>query len=77
MFSCYSCHVLIKLKSFKNPQIPNFMKNRPLVAELFYAGRHTEEQTNMKKRRVVFRNFWNAPRNGQIFEQYFILGHDV
>ena len=53
------------------------MKSRPLVANLFYAGRHTEGQTNVKKRIVDFRNFWKAPRNDQIFEQYRILGHDV
>jgi hypothetical protein len=53
------------------------MKSRPLVANLFYAGRHTEGQTNMKKSIVAFRNFWKAPRNDQIFEQYHILGHDV
>jgi hypothetical protein len=31
-----------------------------------------DKQTNMKKRIVAFRNFWNAPRNGQIFEQYHV-----
>jgi len=33
------------------------MKTRPLVAELFYAGRHTEGQVNMKKRIAVFAIF--------------------
>jgi hypothetical protein len=42
------------------------MKTPPLVAELFYAGRHTEGQANMKKI-AVFRNFWKAPGNNQIF----------
>jgi hypothetical protein len=53
------------------------MKTRPLVAELFYAGRHTEGQANMKKRIAVFRNFWKAPRNNQIFEKYRFLEHGV
>lgn len=33
------------------------MKSRPLVAELFYAGRHTEEQTNVKKESLLFEIF--------------------
>ena len=57
MFSCQSCHVLIKLEIFLNPQIPNFVKSRPLVAELFYAGRLTEGQTNVKKEQLLFEIF--------------------
>jgi hypothetical protein len=53
------------------------MKTRPLVAELFYAGRYTEGQATMKKRIADFRKFWKAPKNNQIFEHYRILGHGV
>jgi hypothetical protein len=41
----------------KNNQILNFIKIRPLVAELF----RTERQTGTKKLIVAFRNFVNAP----------------
>jgi hypothetical protein len=74
MFSCNSCHVLIKLEIFETP---NFMKSRPLLAQLFYASRYTEGQTNVQKRIVAFRDFWNAPRSDQIFGQYHILVHRV
>ena len=42
----------------KNPQISNFMKNRPLGAEFHAVG-----QTAMTKLIVAFRNFANAPEN--------------
>jgi hypothetical protein len=37
----------------------NFMKFRPVGAELF----HADGQTNMTKLIVAFRNFVNAPKN--------------
>jgi len=45
-----SCPILIKfifLTDFqkKNAQIPNFMKNRPVGAELFHANRQTKIET--------------------------------
>jgi len=43
----------------KNTQIPNFMKIRPLGAELY----HVERQTDMTKLMAVFRNFANAHKN--------------
>ena len=33
----------------KNTQISNFMKIRPVGAELFHAGRRTKERTDMTK----------------------------
>jgi hypothetical protein len=41
----------------KNTQTPNFMKSRPVGAELF----HTDGRTDMAKLIVAFRNFVNAP----------------
>jgi hypothetical protein len=38
------------------------MKTRPVGAELFRAG----EQTDMTKLMVAFRNFENAPKNGDL-----------
>jgi hypothetical protein len=43
----------------KNTQIKNFMKLRPVGAELFYADRGTDMTTLI----VTFRNFANAPKN--------------
>jgi len=44
----------------KNPQITNFMKIRPVRAELFYADRQTDRHD---KAIVAFRNFRKAPKN--------------
>jgi hypothetical protein len=41
----------------KNTQIPDFIRSRPLGAEIFNADR----QTGMTKLRVAFCNFANAP----------------
>ena len=50
----------IFLESFsKNAQKVNFMKIRPVVAELFRADR----QTDMTKLTVALRKFEKAPRN--------------
>ena len=40
----------------------NFMKIRPVGAELFHADRRTDGQTDMTKIIVAFRNFVNAPK---------------
>jgi hypothetical protein len=42
----------------KNPQIRNFMKPRPMGAELF----HADGRPYMTKLIVAFRNFVNAPK---------------
>jgi hypothetical protein len=48
----------------KNTEIWNFMKIRPVGAELFHAGhRQADRRTVMKKLIVAFRNFANAPRS--------------
>ena len=44
---------------FENTQIPNFMKIRPVAAELFNA----EGQTDMTKLIVAFRNFASVYRS--------------
>jgi hypothetical protein len=46
----------------KKSQISSFIKIRPVRTELFVADR----QTGMTKLIVVFRNFANAPENGEI-----------
>jgi hypothetical protein len=51
----------------KNTQISNFMKIRPVGAELF----HADGQTDMVKLLVAFRNFAKAPSNEA--ERTFVL----
>jgi hypothetical protein len=68
MYSCrYSCHILMKLsfsqQIFRKILISNFMKIRPLEAELFCADR----QTDMVNLIVPIRNFANAPKTSQLF----------
>jgi hypothetical protein len=46
--------------SRKNPQITNFMKIRPVGAELFHADGRTDRETDII---VAFRNFVKAPKN--------------
>ena len=46
-----------------NTQMSNFMKIRPVGAELFHADRRTDTQTGMTKLRVASRNFFNAYKN--------------
>jgi hypothetical protein len=43
----------------------NFMKIRPVGAELFHADRRTERQADMTKLKVAFRNFANATKNNR------------
>jgi hypothetical protein len=43
----------------KNTQIQNFMKIRPVGAELF----HADGRTDMTKLIVAFRNFAKGPKN--------------
>jgi len=47
---------------FENTQISNFVKMRPVGAELFHEGR-TDGQTDMTKLVVAFGNSAQAPRN--------------
>jgi hypothetical protein len=65
----YSCHIIMKLEFFdrlsKNLLVSNFMKIRPVGAELRSDGwtdGWTEEQTNMTNLIVSFRNFAKAPK---------------
>jgi len=38
----------------KNTQVPNFMKIRPVTAELFHAEGWTDVQTDMTKQIIAF-----------------------
>ena len=53
----------------KNTQIPNFMKIRPVAAELF----HPDGQTDMTKPTVAFRSFTNAPKNCQMSRDQLVI----
>jgi hypothetical protein len=46
----------------KKAQISNFIKIRPVGAELFHADRQRDGRTGMSKLIVAFRNFANAPK---------------
>jgi len=47
----------------KHLWVSNFMKIRPVGAELFVAGGRTDGQTDMIKLTAAFRNFAKAPRS--------------
>jgi hypothetical protein len=47
----------------KNPQILNFMKICPVGTDLLHADKETEERKSIRKLKVAFRNFANAPNN--------------
>jgi len=49
----------------KNTQISNFMKIRPVGAELF----HADGQTDMTKLIVAFHNFANAPKTARLLTE--------
>jgi hypothetical protein len=49
-------------KDFQKMLITNFMKIRPVIADMFHAEGQTEGQTDMKKLIVTFRNFADAPK---------------
>jgi len=60
----YSCQILKKREFFstdfwKNTQISNFMKIRPVGADVF----HADGQTDVKLI-IAFSNFANAPKHG-------------
>ena len=63
----YSFPILTKLKYSlrfsKNPRTSNFMKIRPVGAELFHMDGRTDRETGMTKLIVAFRNFVKAPKN--------------
>jgi hypothetical protein len=62
-----SCRILSKYKFsrqiFEKAQISNFIKIRPVEAELFHVNRRTYRWTDMTKLIVAFRNFANVPKN--------------
>ena len=78
----YSCQILMKLEfprqSFKNNQISDFTKIRPVGAELFHEDRtdgRTDGQTDMADRMVAFRNFSYAPKNDTFGHRYLTQRH--
>jgi hypothetical protein len=50
-------------KFLKNFEVSNFMKIRPVRAELFHANRGTKGRTNLKKLTVAFRSSAKEPGN--------------
>jgi hypothetical protein len=48
--SPFFCQILTKLEFWKNAQISNFMKIRPLGAELFHANGQTTLMVAFRKR---------------------------
>jgi hypothetical protein len=50
-------------RASKNTQISNFMKIRPVGADMFHAGGRADRHTDMTKLTVAFHNFANAPKN--------------
>jgi hypothetical protein len=58
----------------KNTQISNFMKIRPVGAELLHEDSRTDGRTDMTKLIVAFRIFANAPKNSVIhmFQGFYI-----
>ena len=73
-----SCSTVMKLETSrqifegkKNTQISNYMKIRPVGAELFHAG----GRTDMTKLTVAFRNFANAPKNHTTDELHRLFYH--
>ena len=55
--------ILSKFFFSENPQIPTFMSNHPVGAQLFHASRRTDGRTDMAKPIVPFLNFAKAPEN--------------
>ena len=54
----------------QNTQKSDFMKIRPVGAELFYDDRQTKAQTDVMKIKVALRNFANAPVNISYHQMY-------
>jgi hypothetical protein len=58
----------------KNPQTSEFIKIRPVEAELFHEDRGTYGRTDMTKPTVAFSNFANAPKkNSQLLNKFFYV----
>jgi hypothetical protein len=62
----YSCQILMKLEFLdilsEIIHVPNFMKMRPMGAELFHTDIRTDGLTDIKLM-TVLRHFTNAPKN--------------
>jgi hypothetical protein len=48
----------------KSTRVPNFMRNRPVEAQLFHADGGTDGQTDMTTLTFAFRIFANVRKNG-------------
>jgi hypothetical protein len=58
-------------------QISNFIKIRPVGAELFHPEGRADRQTDMAKLVAAFRSFAKAPRNKAIHAGQNVLVSDV
>jgi hypothetical protein len=68
--SCQTNEICIFVDTFlKNTQISHFMKIRSVGAELF----HTDEQTDMTKLTVAFRNFATRLKTEEILVAEILL----
>ena len=63
----YFCKILIKLifsrQNLEKTQITDFIKVRPVGAELFHEDGQTDGQTDMTNLTVAFRSFANSTKN--------------
>ena len=59
----FQSNVIFLDRFWNNRKISNFMKIRPVGAELFPAYRRTDGQTDMTKLIFAFLNVSNMPRN--------------
>ena len=78
--TCF-CQILMKLEFSrqifeKKISLSNFIKIRPVGAELFHAGGQTDRQTDMTKVIVDFRNFANERKNCSCPRHEGTLGED-
>jgi len=55
----------------KNNRVSNFMKIRPVGAELFHAGGRKDVRTDMAKLLVAFRSFVNSLKNPSAYDRKF------
>jgi hypothetical protein len=60
----------ISRRTSGSTQISNFIKIRPVGAELFHGAGRTDGQTVMTKLIVAFRNFANAQKSEYIIDSH-------
>jgi hypothetical protein len=61
-------NLIFSTEFYKKAQISNFIKIRPVGTEFFHADRRTDEQTDMTKLIVTFRNFCDrSEKDARVF----------